>query len=344
MDFNGSVSGNVAVTSTSAGFRLRHAFGEAQYGEDSQWLLAAGQSFTLMTPVKNQLSSWPSDVEMSQAVDTNYLAGMTWGRIPGVRLTWRPSKAFNWAFSAENPEQELGKSLVTLPECCATDIDAQYNTGADELKVPNLMPDLHTRVAFNGYGSLHVDFGGVFRVFRHKLAPYDSGDDERAAAGGVNANASFKVGSGTKLLGQVATGSGIGRYIGGLVPDAGFTADGSIEPIEATSYVFGLEQKLSSTFTVAGYYSGVETDAASFVDTTGTFIGFGFPGSSNSNNESIREGTFTFGWQPFKIANRGSVQLNTQLSWLERKPFDRGSGPASAEAFMFFAQLRYNLP
>ncbi len=31
MDFNGSVSGNVAVTSTSAGFRLRHAFGEAQY-------------------------------------------------------------------------------------------------------------------------------------------------------------------------------------------------------------------------------------------------------------------------------------------------------------------------
>ena len=344
MDFNGSVSGNVAVTSTSAGFRLRHAFGEAQYGSESSWLLAAGQSFTLMTPVKDQLSSWPSDVEMSQAVDTNYLAGMVWGRIPGVRVTWRPSKAFNWAVSLENPEQELGRSLVTLPECCASDIDAQYNTGSDELNVPNLMPDFHTRVAFNGFGGLHVDFGGVFRVFRHQLTPYDSGDDERASGGGVNANASFSLGSVTKVLGQVATGSGIGRYIGGLVPDAAFTADGSIEPITATSYVFGLEQKLSSTLSLAGYYSGVETDAASLVDTTGTYIGFGFPGSSNSNNESIRQATVTFGWQPFKIANRGSVQLNTQLSWLEREPFDRGSGPASAEAFMFFAQLRYNLP
>ena len=233
---------------------------------------------------------------------------------------------------------------MTLPACCASDIDAQYNTGSDELKVPNLMPDFHTRVAFNGFGALHVDFGGVFRVFRHKLAPYDSGDDERTAAGGVNGNASFTLGSATKVIGQVATGSGIGRYIGGLVPDAAFTADGSIEPITATSYVFGLEQKLSPTLSLAGYYSGVETDAESFVDTTGAFIGFGFPGSSNSNNDSIREGTITFGWQPFKIANRGSVQLNTQLSWLERKPFDRGSGPASAEAFMFFAQLRYNLP
>ena len=79
---------------------------------------------------------------MSQAVDTNYLAGMIWSRTPQVRLTWRPSTRINWAVSVENPEQQLGKGLVTLPACCASDIDAQYNTGADELKVPNLMPDI----------------------------------------------------------------------------------------------------------------------------------------------------------------------------------------------------------
>jgi len=341
MDFNGSISGNVAVTSNSVGLRLRHAFGEVQYG--SSWFLATGQTFTLMTPAKNQLSSWPSDVEMSQAVDTNYLAGMMWARNPGVRVTWRPSRAFNWAFAVENPEQQLGRNLVTLPACCSDDLDAQYNTGSDQLNVPNLMPDLHSRVAFNG-GGLHVDFGGVFRVFRHQLQPYDSGNDERAAAGGVNANASVRLGSATKLLGQVSTGSGLGRYIGGLVPDAAFSANGSITPIDTTSYVFGVEQKLSATLSVAGYFSGVEADAAAFVDTNGRYIGFGFPGSSNSNNDSIREGTLTFGFQPFKIENRGSVQLTTQLSWLERKPFDRGLGPASAEMFMFQAQLRYNLP
>jgi hypothetical protein len=267
---------------------------------------------------------------------------MVWGRIPGIRVTWRPSRAFNWAFAAENPEQALGNNLVTLPECCSSDIDAQYNTGSDELDVPNLLPDLHSRVAFNSINGLHVDVGGVFRVFRHELQPYGNGNDERTAAGGVNANASFRFGP-TTVLGQVSTGSGMGRYIGGLVPDAAFAADGSVETIATTSYVFGVEHQLQA-FSLGGYFSGVEADDKTFVDTNGEYIGFGFPGSSNSNNQSVREATVTFGWQPFKLANRGSVQLNTQLSWLERKPFDRGAGPASADMFMFQAQLRYNLP
>ena len=104
-----------------------------------------------------------------------------------MRLTWRPSTRINWAVSVENPEQQLGRGLVTLPQCCASDIDAQYNTGADELKVPNLMPDIVTRVAFNPIKPLHVDVGGVIRVFRHTVAPYD--DDFKAVGGGVSINA-----------------------------------------------------------------------------------------------------------------------------------------------------------
>ena len=98
MDFNGTVPDTVAVTSTSVGFRLRHAFAEVRYGDS--FYMGAGQAFSLMTPQKDQISLWPSDVEMSQAVDTNYLAGMVWGRIPQFRLTWRPGKRFNWAFSS----------------------------------------------------------------------------------------------------------------------------------------------------------------------------------------------------------------------------------------------------
>ena len=342
MDFNGNVPGTAGVTSTSVGLRLRHAFGEAQYRQS--WFLAVGQTFTLMTPQKSQLSSWPSDVEMSQAVDTNYLAGMPWGRIPGVRVTWRPSRRFNWAFAVENPEQELGTDLVKLPACCSSDIDAQYNTGSQGLQVPNLMPDLHSRVALNGGDRWHLDAGGVFRVFRHELQPYNAGHDERRVAGGVSANVNFRVGAGTKLIGQFSTGSGIGRYIGGLVPDAAFTPDGGIEPIRTRSYVVGVEQSLRRALSLAGYFSGVESDARAFVDDGGVYIGFGYPGSPNSNNGSIREATATFGWRPFQSPDRGSVQLNTQLSWLERKPFDRGTGPPSADMFMLQVQLRYNLP
>jgi hypothetical protein len=92
-----------------------------------------------MTAPKDQLSIWPANVELTQAVDLNYVAGMVWNRSPQLRLTWRPSKRFNWATSVENPEQQLGSGVVTLPQCCAADIDAQYNTGADELRTPNLM-------------------------------------------------------------------------------------------------------------------------------------------------------------------------------------------------------------
>ena len=80
MDFAGSTPGTVAVTSSSAGFRLRQAFAEAQY--KGGFFVAAGQAFSLMTPAKDQLSIWPSEFEMGTAVDTNYLAGVVWTRSP----------------------------------------------------------------------------------------------------------------------------------------------------------------------------------------------------------------------------------------------------------------------
>ena len=47
MDFAGSTPGNVAVTTSGVGFRLRLAFAEVRYGQN--FFLAAGQAFSLMT-------------------------------------------------------------------------------------------------------------------------------------------------------------------------------------------------------------------------------------------------------------------------------------------------------
>ena len=109
--------------------------------------------------------------------------------------------------------------MVTLPQCCAADLDAQYNTGSDELKVPNLMPDIVTRVVFNPIKAVHVDVGGVFACF---ATPSRYEDDFTEVGGGVNINARFNVTASTKLLLQSAFGSGLGRYVGGLVPDVAF--------------------------------------------------------------------------------------------------------------------------
>lgn len=341
MDFAGNTPGNIAVSTSGAGFRLRLAFAEVQYGKT--FFLAAGQAFTLMTAPKDQLSLWPGDVELTQAVDLNYVAGMVWNRSPQVRLTWRPSKAFNWAVSVENPEQQLGSGVVALPQCCATDIDAQYNTGGDELRAPNLMPDFTTRVSYSPAKAVHLDAGGVLRVFRHTVAPYD--EDFKATGGGVSVNARVSATPITRILGQFSLGSGLGRYIGGLVPDASFKGDGSISLIDTTSWVAGVEQMLTPRASMAGYYSGVKAEDNYFTDTDGRFIGFGFPGSANSNNRNIREFTLTGAYQIVRTADRGSAQFSTQVSWLKREPWSiPASGLSSAKSFLFFAQIRYNLP
>lgn len=339
MDFAGNTPGNVAVTSSGVGLRLRHAFGEVQRGT---FLIAAGQAFSLMTPAKRQLSIWPSDYEMSQAVDMNYVLGMVWARSPQVRFTYRPAPSFNWSLSVENPEQQIGQNAVTLPACCADDLGAQYNTGGNGVSVPNLMPDLVSRIAYNSGNQFHLDAGGVVRAFRHSLKPYT--DNVHQAGGGVNVNGRVNAGAGTRIIGQVSYGAGMGRYIGGLVPDVSISADGNIHPIRTTSWVTGVEQTITPKLSVSGYYSGVRTFNSYSQDTDGSFIGFGFPGSARSHNRLIHEITGVVAVQPWSLPEAGSFQWNSQIAWLERSPWSEPAGAHSASAFMFLTQIRYNLP
>jgi hypothetical protein len=340
MDFSGTAPGNVEVTSTSAGFRLRNAFAEVRYGES--FYLSGGQAFSLMTPDKSQLSMWPSDMELSQAIDTNYLAGLVWGRFPQFRLTWRPSKTFNWAVSIENPEQQIGDGVVTLPICCAADIEAQFNIGSNQTSVPNVLPDFVSRVTYNANGALHLSAGGVLRVFRNSVAPYT--DSFKQLGGGVNLDAAVRATPTTRLILESAFGPGLGRYVGGLAPDVVFHRDGSISPVFTTSWVGGVEQRVTQRASVAGYYSGLVANDNFSLDGNGSYIGFGFPGAPNSNNRKIQELTGTFSTLTVATENRGSAQLGVQVSWVKREPWSQGAGPASASEFLFFAQIRYNLP
>ena len=144
---------------------------------------------------------------------------------------------------------------------------------------------------------------------------------------------------------QWAYGPGLGRYLGGMVPDVTVRANGEIDPIDAGSWMTGIEQKVSRSLTLSGYYSGVSAEESfSLAEDAESYVGYGYPGSSNSNNKKIQEGTGVFAWEAWKLADRGSMQLNIQTSWLTREPWSRGNGPGSADAFLFFAQVRYNLP
>src|SRR5271165_4726187 len=146
MDFGGSPNpGNVAVTSSSYSFRLRQAFFNWVPGK---WDLTGGQAFSLMTPLKKGITPWPGDVATTQVVDTNYVAGLVWGRYPQIRIAHAPYKGFWWGFSIENPEQQVGNNVV-FPANLNSIVSNQYNTGSQELKVPNMTPDFVFKGAFD---------------------------------------------------------------------------------------------------------------------------------------------------------------------------------------------------
>ena len=145
-------------------------------------------------------------------------------------------------------------------------------------------------------------------------------------------------------MAQGSYGSGMGRYIGGLIPDVIVRADGTISPVRSASWVGGVEQVVSKDFSIAAYYSGAYAYRNHGVDSDGMYLGFGYPGSSNSNNRRIQQFTGVFTWRTFKTENRGSMQWSTQFSNFRRDPWSVGSGPIYADMFMMLTQIRYNLP
>ncbi len=63
MDFHGVDPGNVAVSSSSYGFRLRQAWFDYSKGK---FEITGGQLFSLMTPVKRDILPWPGDAAATQ--------------------------------------------------------------------------------------------------------------------------------------------------------------------------------------------------------------------------------------------------------------------------------------
>jgi hypothetical protein len=106
-----------------------------------------------------------------------------------------------------------------------------------------------------------------------------------------------------------------------------------------------VDQGLTKEVAFSGYYSGVYAKNNFALDTDGKWVGYGFPGSFDSNNRIIHEATGVIAIRVFKTENRGSVQFNNQFSWLSRSPWaPTSSGLRNAASFMFLTQMRYNLP
>jgi hypothetical protein len=115
--------------------------------------------------------------------------------------------------------------------------------------------------------------------------------------------------------------------------------------VKATSAILGLEYAVAPQDTVSAYWSQMNFGQRYNKLANGSYVGYGYPGSSNSNNKDIYEYTLANTYTFWKNPQYGALQLIGQVSYLAREPWYVAAGtPSSANTTMVYLDLRYVLP
>jgi hypothetical protein len=364
-DFNGFEPANSNISTKSDTFRLRLAFVQIKHGK---WELVTGQTWSFLTPTREGLSPNPENIFTALRLDTSYLAGLVYDRQPGIRVVYHAADWWSFGVALENPQQFVPSSVVFPTDGSTNFFSAQFDNGSSSTSaassavnptVPNLHPDIIAKTAFDwrwGGKLFHVDAGGIARSFKvyNNLATPEGTNTITGGGGGVNAN--FEVLKNFHLIANTFYGDGVGRYIGGLGPDVIVRPDGTLSAIHSGSGVGGFEWQTTPKFLVDGYYSGAYffRDYSFTTKALGTpcgpsdslyCVGFGFPGSANTNNRDYQEGTIGFIPTIWSSPNYGKLQFISQFSYVVRAPwFVAPDSPKNAHAFITYVNLRYILP
>jgi hypothetical protein len=205
---------------------------------------------------------------------------------------------------------------------------------------------------------MHFEVAGLLRSFKvfNSLATPPTTNTLTGGGGSVNVN--IEVARKFSLIGNSFYSYGGGRYIFGLGPDVIVRPNGTLSAVHSGSGIGGFEWQANPHYMFYGYYGGAyfqrnygllassATPPPSCNGVSGfTCVGFGYPGSSNSANRAIQEGTFgiipTFWSNP----NYGKLQLITQYSYVTRAPWYVPAGaPKNAHTNLIYIDVRYVLP
>jgi hypothetical protein len=366
-DFLGTpASTNIAVTNNAQLLRNRLYWVDLRHGG---WEILGGQTWSLITPGRVGISPLPSDVFYTQDMDVNYQAGLFWGRIPELRFAYHlPSEKAAFAIAIDSPDQygggSSGGASITLPSALSTTYASELDFGASSggIATPDVAPDVIAKLALDPSKRVHFEIGGVertFKVYNPGVAAVAATSSTPAVAGvspasftmeggGGFVNIHAEIFKGFRLMTNNIWGAGIGRYLFGQAPDVIAHADGSLSPVHSGSTVTGFEYTHKNTLIFA-YYGGIYIMRNTAVDAgkTTAALGYGYSGSSSSQNRDIQEITFGFNQAIWKHPKYGAVNIIGQYSYLLRDPWYVNfakAQPANANDNMVFLDLRYTLP
>jgi hypothetical protein len=97
------------------------------------------------------------------------------------------------------------------------------------------------------------------------------------------------------------------------------------------------------------YYGGIYIGRNVAIDTTAAsgrpFVGYGYPGSPNSQNRAVNEITFGFNQTIWSNPRYGAINAMGQYEWLSRVPWFIAAGaPKGTHDNTIYFNLRYTLP
>jgi hypothetical protein len=349
-DFLGNNPANVEVTSNSNTMRMRLFWADVR---NDRWEFLAGQSWSLLTPGRFDMSPLPADIFYTKVIDVNYVAGLTWARVPQFRVVYRAPHAISAGFSLEEPQQYIGGSggqgSITFPT--NSNIAANYanmlNNGNTTLAVPNEVPDVVGKIAWDpkiGKLSQHIEVVSLYRAF--KVFNPATNRYFTTSTGGGALNMNFEVLKNLHLIGNFFASDGGGRWLFGSGPDLIIRGDGSISPIHAYSTVSGVEYTTpKGSVDLYGYYGADYFNRNSTIDLNGKLVGYGYSGAPNTQNRAIQEVTSGFIWTFWKSPNWGALQFMGQYAYIVRNPWYVAPGqPKNAHNNTLFVNLRYAFP
>ncbi len=359
-DFLGNAPTNLDVTSNGNTFRMRVYFADYTHGK---WEMLAGQDWSMLTPNRKGIGVMPSDVFYSQDMDTNYQVGLTWARQAQFRLLYHPTDSWTAGISLENPDQYTG-SAVTFPACfngtvkpCTSQTN-QVDQGTTTSS-PTVFPDIIAKIARDqkvGENNWHFEVAGVasqIKLFTPTSASGGPGSSQSKTAGGLEANMNLEVVKNFHLIANSFWSDGEGRYIFGLGPSFTVAQDPASlnfypSLVHSGSGIGGFEWQGTKKSMLYGYYGAAYYGRDVSFDPLAAGnppVGYGFTGSSSSNNRALQEGTLGVIQTFWKNPNYGALQLITQASYVTRAAWYVAPGqPKNAHTTMFYADIRYVLP
>ena len=356
-DFLGT-SGSQALTVTNGAFvpRLRLFWLDVRKGD---WEFLGGQSWSMLTPNRNGISALPGNLFYSQVIDVNYMAGLTWTRQPGMRVLYHAGPKVTLGLSAENPDQYIGGSgggsTITPPAGFAAEVGSQLDNAPNisnpntVLAVPTVHPDFIGKIAWDPNSRFHGEVAGIVRTFK-TINPNNLALAQRftKTGGGVQVGLNGEIFKNFRLISTTYWSDGGGRYLFGQAPDLIIRSNGDLSLIHAGGTVDGFEARVKNLLLYA-YYGGIYIGRNRTIDTTAAsgrpFVGFGYPGSPNSQNRTINEFTFGFNQTVWSSPRYGAINAMGQYEYLTRNPwFVAVNAPKNTHDNTIYFNLRYTLP